>query len=243
MSSELSKLDNESYYDEFASWYERKRGYGYHQLLDDLEVDLVREYGMGRDVLEVGCGTGLLLSRFDEFATSCKGIDISDGMLEAARARGLDVTQGTATELPFGDEEFDVTCSFKVLPHVADIHKALAEMTRVTRVGGYVIAEFYNKHSLRYLVKRLKKPTRISYRTSDEAVYTRYDTPQDVESYFPSNAAIRRVRGIRVVTPMAKLHDLPGVGGLLRRAERRVADTHTLGRLGGFYAVVAQRVR
>ena len=62
------RLDNRSYYDEFASWYERERGRGYHQMLDDLELDLVERYGRGADVLEAGCGTGLLLERAARFA-------------------------------------------------------------------------------------------------------------------------------------------------------------------------------
>jgi ubiquinone/menaquinone biosynthesis C-methylase UbiE len=69
------------YYDEFASWYERERGRGYHQLLDDLEVDLVERYGRGAAVLEAGCGTGLILGRVARFADEAWGFDISPGML------------------------------------------------------------------------------------------------------------------------------------------------------------------
>ncbi|MEM9491608.1 MAG: class I SAM-dependent methyltransferase, partial [Myxococcota bacterium] len=56
-------LDNRTYYDDFAGWYERQRGHGYHQLIDDLEVDVLARYGRGGRILEVGCGTGLILGR------------------------------------------------------------------------------------------------------------------------------------------------------------------------------------
>ncbi|MEP7120999.1 MAG: methyltransferase domain-containing protein, partial [Byssovorax sp.] len=96
-----------AYYDEFAARYEAGRdGHdpgGYHDLVDDLEVDLVERYGGGRDVLEVGCGTGLLLRRIARFAASARGIDLSPGMLAQARERGLDVVEGSATQLPFPD--------------------------------------------------------------------------------------------------------------------------------------------
>ena len=101
------QLDNQSYYDEFASWYERDRHYGYHALIDDLETDLVMPYCEGRDVLEVGCGTGLILRRVASRAKSARGVDISPGMLEKAKERGLDVVVGSATELPYDDEVFD----------------------------------------------------------------------------------------------------------------------------------------
>ena len=37
-------MDNRSYYDEFADWYEKERGRGYHQLIDDLEIEVVERY-------------------------------------------------------------------------------------------------------------------------------------------------------------------------------------------------------
>src|SRR5688572_17309915 len=170
------RLDNRSYYDEFAGWYERERGRGYHQMLDDLEVALVERYGRGGDVLEAGCGTGLILERISRFARTARGIDLSGGMLARAHARGLEVAQASVTALPYRDDSFDVVCSFKVLAHVEDIETALSEMARVTRPGGHVLAEFYNTRSLRYLVKRLKPPTAISEANDDEAVFTRYDS-------------------------------------------------------------------
>ncbi len=99
---------------------------GYHALIDDLEVEVVRRHGTGRDVLECGAGTGLLLERFAQFARSAKGIDLSPGMLDRARERGLDVREASVTSIPFNDQSFDVTCAFKVLAHVPEIGRALA---------------------------------------------------------------------------------------------------------------------
>ena len=234
-------MDNRAYYDDFASWYERARGHGYHRMLDDLEVGLVERYGRGQRVLEVGCGTGLILERVRGFATRATGIDLSAGMLGRARARGLPVVQASATALPFADASFDVVCSFKVLAHVADIRTALAEMARVTRPGGYVLAEFYNLLSMRYLVKVLKSPSAISAQTSDDAVYTRYDTPARIRGYLPPTLAYRTMRGIRIVTPVSQVHGVPGLGRVFRRAEERLADLPGARTLGGFLVLVAQR--
>ncbi len=236
-------VDNRAYYDDFAGWYERQRGYGYHQMLDDLEVELVRRYGHGRDVLEVGCGTGLLLERIAGFAAHAVGADLSAGMLAHARARQLEVVQASASELPFADASFDVVCSFKVLAHVREIEHALAEMARVTRPGGWVLAEFYNTRSLRYLVKSLKPPTAISATTSDEAVYTRYDAPGAFRRYLPATLTWRGMRGIRIITPVAAVHRVPLVGGLTRVLERRLADVPLARSLGGFAVAIAQRSR
>lgn len=235
-------MDTRAYYDDFASWYERERGQGYHQMLDDLEVGLVRRYGQGADVLEVGCGTGLILARVAEFAGRAAGLDLSEGMLAKARERGLDVVQGSATALPYADASFDVVYSFKVLAHVEDIRTAMSEMARVTRPGGYVLAEFYNTRSLRYLVKRLKPPTAVSESTNDEAVYTRYDSIEQIKSYLPESLRWHTVRGIRIVTPVSHVHRVPGLRRLVRLAEERLADAPIARELGGFVVAVARKV-
>src|SRR5262249_19631666 len=86
-----------AYYDAFARRYEERRDGrdpgGYHDLVDELEVGFVERFGRGGDVLEVGCGTGLLLRRIAGFARSARGVDLSPGMLERAKARGLDVVE------------------------------------------------------------------------------------------------------------------------------------------------------
>jgi ubiquinone/menaquinone biosynthesis C-methylase UbiE len=182
--------ETRAYYDEFSKRYEDKRrpndADGYHALIDDLEIQICERYGQGKDVLEVGCGTGLILERIRRFAKSAKGIDLSPGMLALAKERGLDVCEGSATKLPFADESFDLTCSFKVLAHVPDIGKALAEMARVTRKGGVVLAELYNPLSFRALAKVLGPAGKISETTRESAVYTRFDAPWNSGKILPS---------------------------------------------------------
>jgi SAM-dependent methyltransferase len=163
-------------------------------------------------------------------------------MLARAHRRGLEVVQGSVTALPYGDASFDLVCSFKVLAHVADIETALAEMARVTRPGGHVLAEFYNTRSLRYLVKRLKPPTAISDQNDDEAVFTRYDSAARFRSYLPPSLMWETVRGVRIATPVAALHRLPLVGTLLAGAERALADAPVARGFGGFLIAVARKL-
>ena len=233
--------DNRSYYDDFAGWYENERHHGYHALLDQMQIEVAGPLCQNREVLEVGCGTGMILKEIDAMATRAVGIDISPGMLEQARARGLDVVEGTATDLPFADESFDAVYSFKVLAHVEEIQTAMREVARVLRPGGRAALEFYNKRSLRYLIKRLKQPHAVSESTTDDMVYTRYDSIEDVRSYLPSDLRLDEIRGIRVFTPFAKVHEVPGLAQAMAYAERTARD-HPLTRgFGGFLVALVTK--
>lgn len=229
------------YYDEFAAGYERERHHGYHALIDELETGFILRYARDARVLEVGCGTGLILRRVAPVAKRAVGLDLSPGMLEKARARGLDVVEGSATRLPFADASFDLAYSVKVLAHVEDIRGALSEMARVVAPGGHVMAEFYNPVSLRGLVKRLKPPTPISDRTTDAAVYTRYDRLADIKRYLPRTLELVDLRGVRVITPVSHVHRVPILGRAVAALEHRAADAPGLRRLGGFLLVVLRR--
>lgn len=235
------KIDNQSYYDAFAKRYDHPRDEGYHAFLDRLTVDLIGPRCQSSDVLEVGCGTGLLLERVAPVARRAVGIDISPGMLEGARKRGLEAVQGTAEELPFDDASFDLVYSFKVLAHVEAIEQAMREVSRVLRPGGHAFLEFYNRYSLRYLAKRLAGPGRTSEIATEGDVFTRWDRPRDCRSYLPADLRVLRTHGLRVFTPAAFAHKLPAVGTALRVAERGVRSRTPLRNFGGFFVLEAQR--
>lgn len=240
----LADANSRAYYDDFSKTYEAKRGQaagaGYHDLLDHLEAGYVARFGTGRDVLEVGCGTGLVLARIRAFARTARGVDLSPGMLELAKQRGLDVVEGSATALPFADGSFDVTCSFKVLAHVPGIETALAEMARVTRPGGRILAEFYNPRSLRGLLRRVGPARRIGRARDEDDVFTRFDSPRRARELTPRGCRFVGARGVRIVTPFAGLLDLPWLGRAVYRTEELLADS-PLKALAGFYIATYEK--
>ena len=245
MDEERHLAETRAYYDGFAARYEERRDGrdpgGYHDLLDELEVGFIERFGRGRDVLEVGCGTGLLLRRIAEFARSARGVDLSPGMLEKARGRGLEVVEASATELPFAAGSFDVVCSFKVLAHVRDVRRALGEMARVVRPGGHVLAELYNPVSLRGLAKRFGPAGSVSHGATEHDVYTRFDPPWRIRALKPPGTRLVASRGVRIFTPAAAALRLPALGALLHRGERLCCDS-PLRWLGGFWIAALQKV-
>ncbi len=231
----------QTYYDRFSRTYEDHRHHGYHRMIDSLELDLIRRFGRGRDVFEAGCGTGLLLKEAAAVARRAVGLDLSRGMLGQARKRGLQVVQGSITDVPLPSESFDLAYSMKVLAHIPPIEAALAELCRLIRPGGHLLLEFYNPWSLRYLAKRWGGPAPIADGTTDHDVFTRYDTLEKARSYLPAGMNVTGIRGVRIVTPTSKLWAVPGLGSLFERVERAVCDVPGLRRFGGFMIVIAQK--
>jgi len=232
----------QEYYDRFSAGYENERDRGYHKLIDELELELVCKYGVGKDVFEAGCGTGLLLREAALVARSAVGLDLSRGMLRPARDRGLKVVQGSLTDVPLPSASFDVVYSMKVLAHVPPIEQAVAELARLVRPGGHLLLEFYNPLSLRYLAKRLGGPGKIAHDGTDEShVYTRFDRLDRARSYLPAGVELRAVRGVRVVTPSSHVFAYPPLGRLFSWAEHVACDAPLLRNLGGFLILVAQK--
>lgn len=231
----------QSYYDRFSETYEKERHHGYHRLIDELELELVRRHGAGRDVLEAGCGTGLLLKEAAGFARKAVGLDLSRGMLGAARQRGLKVMQGSLTDVPLPTASVDLVYSMKVLPHVPPIREAVAELARVVRPGGHLLLEFYNPWSLRYLAKRLGGPAHIAANTTDHDVFTRYDTVAAASAYLGPELELVGVRGVRVVTPSSGVYRLAPLARLFTAAEKVACDLPLVKNLGGFLILLARK--
>jgi SAM-dependent methyltransferase len=100
----------------------------------------IREFDPGR-VLEVGCGWGELAEWIErDTGAEVVAIDLSPRMVELARERGVDARVADVQELPFADGEFDVVVAAWMLYHVPDLDRGLAELARVLRPGGRLVA-------------------------------------------------------------------------------------------------------
>jgi len=119
----------------------------------------------GMKILDIAAGTGSSSRPLADKGAFVIPMDFSEGMLAAGRKRHPDLafTQGDALNLPFGDNEFDVTTVSFGLRNTADTAKALREALRVTKPGGrIVIAEFSSPTNrifrtiyMRYLMRAL----------------------------------------------------------------------------------------
>lgn len=153
---------------------------------------LDRYVGVGRGlrVLDVGCGAANMTHHLRHYG-HVVGVDNNLRPLEVARERGMEAHQGTADDLPFKDDEFDLVALLDTVEHVPAETKAFQECWRVLRgpdpakgqPGGRLLVtvpafmflwshnDVINMHQRRYTVPELKakltqhgfKVLRISY--------------------------------------------------------------------------------
>lgn len=98
-------------------------------------------------VLDLCCGTGdiaILLSESFDKKIGITAVDFSENMLDIAMKRAKKHTniafiQGDAFNLPFSDEEFDAVFISFGLRNLPDLRKAVIEMKRVLKTGGYLV--------------------------------------------------------------------------------------------------------
>jgi len=120
--------------------------------LDDLDV-------AGMRVLEIGLGQGAESEQLIRRGAIWTGLDVTEeavGRVTARlRLRDLpysDIKQGSATDIPFSADEFDLVFSHGVLHHIPDIQSGQREIHRVLKADGRLVAMLYARNSLNYQV-------------------------------------------------------------------------------------------
>ncbi len=106
------------------------------------------------DVLDIGCGHGVLLERLrgSKHPRRVCGCDLSSVMCSRAASRNPSaaVFQADAEDLPFADEAFDHVFMVEVLEHLPKPAKALREVKRVLRPRGTFLIAVPNKDWFHY---------------------------------------------------------------------------------------------
>ena len=170
-------------YDEWAASYDadladESQGYVAPALAADT---VVRVAGVHGAILDAGCGTGLVGAELAQRgATVIDGVDVSEGMLEQARATGAyrslapaDLTRA----LSAADGTYDVVVCVGTLTHGHVGPHAFGEFVRLTRPGGTIVAtvldDIWDAGGYRAEVDRLEQMAMVEVVSTDLVDYRR----------------------------------------------------------------------
>lgn len=95
--------------------------------------------------LDIGASSGYMIEAAVSLGVMAEGVEPSDAGIVAARARGIELLQGTAEKLPFPDNHFDIVHSHHVFEHVANPLESAKEAYRVLKPGGTILVEVPNQ--------------------------------------------------------------------------------------------------
>jgi predicted TPR repeat methyltransferase len=137
----------ESHFDGFASIFDQHLKVKLSYRGPELLLEAVKELGPAAplDVLDLGCGTGLVGELFKPMARRLVGMDLSAGMLERARARGIydqlihdDLASGLhqLAEEGGGSAAFDLALAADVFIYFGDLGTVFSGVGKVLRTGG-----------------------------------------------------------------------------------------------------------
>lgn len=135
-------------WEKWDEMFDRSMAFLNHRLIADVRLR------QGQQVLDLGSGTGypaLLAAQVVGPQGRVVGIDLADDMLAAARRKAgrlgrsnVEFRTGDVTTLPFPSGSFDAVTSRFCLMFLPEIPKAVAEIARVLKPGGYLAAAVWS---------------------------------------------------------------------------------------------------
>lgn len=135
------------------------------------------EFPPGCEAVDVGCGAGLMSMELARRGIHPIATDSSPRMVSIARreaeqaglADRIQILRADAHALPFSNERFDLVVALGLLPWVADPSRAVAEMARVLRPGGWLIVTADNRLRLNLVLEPRENPlfwpVKLGFRT------------------------------------------------------------------------------
>jgi len=206
-------------------------------------------------ILDVGCGTGELLSLLHDRYGSAElaGVDLAENMLVQARERlgeGALLVAGDAEDLPFGDATFDLVVSTSTLQWLDTLTHFLDQAYRVMQPGGMLCAAFfagstlaelhdcYRKVMETHTVMPEQQPGRLHrFHTFDEVMAVLQESrfeqvvvsaEQETEYYSDLKDLLRSIKRIGAGGSALAGHSRAGLGwrGILNEMSQQYRELH-----------------
>lgn len=220
---------------QMVSWYAERMvdSSGTNPLKNRVERNIIDRYIRGREILDVGIGTGrgsLSLARQGYRVT---GIDSSQAMLDETRRQAgetpINLLQGDVEKLPCPDASADSILSLNVMVHFPHWQNVLSEWKRVLKPEGRII---FDIHSMDHLEAALPPDQALAYAnagTSDNShgVYMSHARVTDIAAWADANQCT-----LKSIIPYASIYGRPAYNHWLTPLEDRFDWQRLLSWLG-----------
>ncbi|KPK40853.1 MAG: 3-demethylubiquinone-9 3-methyltransferase [Gammaproteobacteria bacterium SG8_47] len=144
----------------------------------------------GKDVLDVGCGGGVLSEAMARAGAKVTGIDMGEGPLSVAKLHrlesGVDVNYERSTAEAYAaarPEHFDVVTCMELLEHVPDPASVVASCAASVRPGGYVFFSTLNRNPKSYLFAIVGAEYMLRMLTPGTHDFSKFIRPAELERW------------------------------------------------------------
>lgn len=188
----MAKSTKSSFYDDPSFDYQKYwRGREYENLADKIAFHrLLKLIPFKDNLLDAGGGFGRLAQEYASHFRKCIIVDASKKHLSLAKRicvqfANLKLKRGFLENLPLEENTFDVAICIRTFHHLQNPKKAIAEIYRVLKPGGYFILEFANKVRFKNLLKALFS-LNISFLTNHQPSNGNHHSQVPFFSYHPN---------------------------------------------------------
>ena len=196
MSEPASRNADQAELDKFSElahrWWDPESEFKPLHDINPLRLDWIdREVGLvGKKVLDVGCGGGILAESMATRGALVTGIDLSDKALSVARlhllesGRKVDYRKISAEELAAGmPDAFDIVTCLEMLEHVPDPASTVRACARLVRPGGRVFFSTISRNPKAYLFAVVGAEYVLNLLPRGTHDYTRFIRPAELARY------------------------------------------------------------
>jgi ubiquinone/menaquinone biosynthesis C-methylase UbiE len=155
-------------YDDFGKQYHEKRLIPNKNFWNEfIEVpameSLLKNAVKNKQVLDLGCGSGIFTNRLKTYGANIVGSDLSKTLIEIAKKDfpKIPFYVGDAQKTTFKKDSFDIVCSSLMIHYIKDLNKLFKEVSRILKKDGKFVFSFH--HPLNEITKKLKLEDRTEY--------------------------------------------------------------------------------
>ena len=187
-----------------------------HQI-NPLRLDWIREHVSlrGKDVLDIGCGGGILTESMALAGATVTGVDMAEAPLAVARLHkhesGVEVEYRQATAEEMAAEHassFDVVTCLEMLEHVPDPAAVIASCAQLVRPGGDVFFSTINRNPKAFLFAIVGAEYILKLLPAGTHEYEKFIRPSELEQW-ARHAGLQHVGSIGMhYNPVSKEYSL-----------------------------------
>lgn len=185
-------------------WWDKNGEFRPLHDINDIRVRFISQRAtiQGAQVLDVGCGGGILTESLASLGAVPTGIDPAQGPLTVAKLHAVEMglqsqlhyIQTTAEEYSKEAKEFDIVTAMEILEHVPDFFETMQALAHLMRPGGNVFLSTINRRPIAYLTAILGGEYLLNVLPRGTHEYRKFIKPSEL-----SNAARKAGLVVRCV--------------------------------------------